>query len=118
MLLQRLIFRALILGVTHLEAKLEHAQNQMLQQDRIVRGTEEKEKDLNEALKAKDSQLAVLRVRMQEADEELASKRELVMKLTTENQRQDNNVVSPIVLLPSVKGFFLHELPICGKLGQ
>ncbi|XP_065067358.1 golgin subfamily A member 5-like [Rhopilema esculentum] len=74
-------------GVAHLEAKLEHAQNQMLQQDRIVRGTEEKEKDLNEALNAKDSQLAVLRVRMQEADEELASKRELVMKLTTENQR-------------------------------
>ena len=77
----------LIPGAKHLELKLEHAQNQMMQQDRIVRGVEEKEKDLNEALKAKDSQLAVLRVRMQEADDELNSKTELLRNLTAENER-------------------------------
>ena len=74
-------------GTRHLEAKLEHAQNQMIQQDRIVHGIAEKERDLNEALKAKDSQLAILRVRMQEADDELKSKGELLQKLTAENER-------------------------------
>jgi len=74
-------------GAKHLELKLEHAQNQMMQQDRIVRGVEEKERDLSEALKAKDSQLAVLRVRMQEADDELNSKTELLRNLTAENER-------------------------------
>ena len=78
---------SIVSGARHLEIKLEHAQNQMMQQDRIVRGIEEKERDLNEALKAKDSQLAVLRVRMQEADEELKSKTELLRNLTAENER-------------------------------
>lgn len=62
----------------------------MMQQDRIVRGMEEKERDLDEALKAKDSQLAVLRVRMQEADDELKSKTELLQNLTAENERYHN----------------------------
>lgn len=70
-----------------MELKLDHAQNQMAHQDRIVRGIEEKERDLNEALKAKDSQLAVLRVRMQEADDVLQSKTEMLQKLTTDNER-------------------------------
>eukprot|EP00112_Aurelia_sp_Birch-Aquarium-sp1_P007069 Seg1772.1 transcript_id=Seg1772.1/GoldUCD/mRNA.D3Y31 product="Golgin subfamily A member 5" protein_id=Seg1772.1/GoldUCD/D3Y31 len=74
-------------GASHLERKLEHAQNQMLQQDRVVHGIEERERDLNEALKAKDSQLAILRVRMQEADDELKTKTELVNKLTSDNER-------------------------------
>ena len=59
----------------------------MSQQDRVVHGIEERERDLNEALKAKDSQLAVLRVRMQEADDELKTKTELVSKLTSDNER-------------------------------
>ena len=59
----------------------------MSQQDRVVHGIEERERDLNEALKAKDSQLAVLRVRMQEADDELKTKTELVNKLTSDNER-------------------------------
>ncbi len=71
----------------HLEQKLEHAQSQNLQQDKIMSSFQEQERDLNELLKAKDSQLAVLRVRMQEADEELKSKRELVDKLSSENER-------------------------------
>ena len=78
---------SLFSGAKHLEIKLDHAQNQMMQQDRIVRGIEEKESDMIEALRAKDSQLAVLRVRMQEADEELKSKTESLRNLTAENER-------------------------------
>eukprot|EP00794_Sanderia_malayensis_P019951 gene19951-21905_t len=71
----------------HLEEKLEHAQSQMMRQDKMVKSIQENEKDLAEALKAKDSQLAVLRVRMEESDEELRNKNELISQLTSENER-------------------------------
>ena len=76
-----------ILDADHLEEKLEGTKNLMMQQDRAVYGAQEHEKDLNEALKAKDSQLAVLRVRMQEADEDAKSKHQLINRLTSENDR-------------------------------
>jgi len=46
-----------------------------------------READLNEALRAKDSQLAVLRVRIQEVDAELKSKTDTLEQIQDQNQR-------------------------------
>ena len=50
-------------------------------------GFENREADLNEALKAKDSQLAVLRVRIQETDAELQGKTKSLEEIQTQNER-------------------------------
>lgn len=46
-----------------------------------------KEDDFTEALNAKDSQLAVLRVRIQESDQELQSKRQQIEEYQLERER-------------------------------
>ncbi|XP_048586327.1 golgin subfamily A member 5 [Nematostella vectensis] len=50
---------------------LDHAQQQLSINEGIIRQLRQAEDDFNEALSAKDSQLAVLRVRIQEVDQEL-----------------------------------------------
>jgi len=49
-----------------------------------------KEEDFTEALNAKDSQLAVLRVRIQESDQELQSKRQQIEEYQLERERSDS----------------------------
>lgn len=49
-----------------------------------------KEEDFTEALNAKDSQLAVLRVRIQESDQELHNKRQQIEEYQLERERSDN----------------------------
>lgn len=46
-----------------------------------------KEDDFTEALNAKDSQLAVLRIRIQESDQELQSKRKQIEEYQLERER-------------------------------
>lgn len=46
-----------------------------------------KEDDFTEALNAKDSQLAVLRVRIQESDQELQNKRKQIEEYQLERKR-------------------------------
>ena len=55
--------------------------------ERVRAGFENREADLNEALKAKDSQLAVLRVRIQETDAELQGKTKSLEEIQTQNER-------------------------------
>lgn len=76
-----------------MQKKLDHWNCQVSDSDRLIRELQEKETDLTTSLNAKDSQLAVLRVRLQEADQELKVKRSLVEKLHMENERllQDHN---------------------------
>lgn len=71
----------------HLQNRLDHWNSQVSSSDSAIRELQARERDLSVALEAKDSQLAVLRVRLQEADQELAAKRELVDRLRTENER-------------------------------
>lgn len=55
--------------------------------ERVRAGFENREADLNEALKAKDSQLAVLRVRIQETDAELQGKTKSLEEIQAQNER-------------------------------
>ncbi|KAK8782112.1 hypothetical protein V5799_016547 [Amblyomma americanum] len=71
----------------HLQNRLDHWSSQVAVTDSAFRELQARERDLTSALEAKDSQLAVLRVRLQEADQELTTKRHLVEDLREENQR-------------------------------
>lgn len=66
---------------------MDHWNSQVSSSDSAIRELQARERDLSSALDAKDAQLAVLRVRLQEADQELGTKRRLVEELRTENQR-------------------------------
>ncbi|KAL1439488.1 hypothetical protein MTO96_010176 [Rhipicephalus appendiculatus] len=70
-----------------LQNRLDHWSSQVSASDSAFRELQARERDLTSALEAKDSQLAVLRVRLQEADQELTTKRRLVDDLRNENQR-------------------------------
>lgn len=66
---------------------LEKSIAQRVAEEKIINELKERETDLKQTLNAKDSQLAVLRVRLQEADQELIAKREILEKLQVENRR-------------------------------
>ncbi|KAH7934341.1 hypothetical protein HPB49_025011 [Dermacentor silvarum] len=61
-----------------LHNRLDHWSSQVSASDSAFRELQARERDLSSALEAKDSQLAVLRVRLQEADQELTAKRRLL----------------------------------------
>lgn len=58
--------------------------------DQLVRELQSRELDLTEALKAKDAQLAVLRVRLEEADKRLLSKEKTLEEVKLERERYGN----------------------------
>uniref|UniRef100_T1JGL0 Uncharacterized protein n=1 Tax=Strigamia maritima TaxID=126957 RepID=T1JGL0_STRMM len=59
--------------------------------EKIIRELQSRETDLREALAAKDSQLAVLRVRLQEADDELKNKKEILHSVENDRERVLND---------------------------
>ncbi|XP_071832592.1 golgin subfamily A member 5-like [Apostichopus japonicus] len=70
-----------------LHSELRKKETQESGTDNIVRQLRSREEDLAEELKAKNSQLAVLRVRLQEADQEIKSKTQQVNDLNGERNR-------------------------------
>lgn len=69
------------------ERQLQRSQAQLSASEDIARQLRMKEDDFTEALNAKDSQLAVLRIRMQESDQELQSKRKQIEEYQLERER-------------------------------
>lgn len=67
--------------------KLDHWNSQISNNDKFVRELQEREKDMMAAMDAKDSQLAILKVRLQEADQELRVKQNKIDELSAENER-------------------------------
>lgn len=67
--------------------KLDHWNSQISSNDKLVRELREREKDMTAAMDAKDSQLAILKVRLQEADQELLVKQNVIEELTAENEK-------------------------------
>lgn len=67
--------------------KLDHWNSQISSNDKLVRELQEREKDMVAAMDAKDSQLAILKVRLQEADQELRVKLTKIDELSAENER-------------------------------
>lgn len=91
-----------ITEVKEAEKQLQRSQGQLSASEDIARQLRMKEEDFTEALNAKDSQLAVLRVRIQESDQELHSKRQQIEEYQLERERSGNKEIvlfSPRVLI-------------------
>ncbi|CAG0894076.1 unnamed protein product [Darwinula stevensoni] len=69
-----------------MEKTIELSKSEMKSKQAIIKELEAKSRDMTDALQAKDSQLAVLRVRLQEADSDLKIKEDFLEKLRQENQ--------------------------------
>ncbi|XP_068202713.1 golgin subfamily A member 5-like isoform X2 [Palaemon carinicauda] len=73
---------------THqLRAQVSGLLNQQSSNDRLLRDLQQREMDHQESLRAKDSQLAVLRVRLQESDDQMKVKEKIIGNLEEENKR-------------------------------
>jgi len=81
-----------VAGVKEIEKQLHKSQAQLSASEDIARQLRMKEDDFTEALNAKDSQLAVLRVRIQESDQELQSKRKQIEEYQLERERSENKL--------------------------
>lgn len=66
---------------------MEQYQSQVAESDRIIRELRAREDDMNEALRSKDSQLAVLRVRFEELDGELKARQADLAATRAESER-------------------------------
>lgn len=69
------------------KAKIGQYQNQLMGCDRVIRELRSREEDLSESVRSKDSQLAVLRVRYEEADNELKKKLSELEALKSDSER-------------------------------
>ena len=65
----------------------EKLHEQLQKEGKLLREFQSREDDLREALSAKDSQLAVLRIRIQESDQELRETKEKLGRFQNENER-------------------------------
>lgn len=81
------LFYIAYLEMKRMVKKLDHWNSQISSNDKLVRELREREKDMTAAMDAKDSQLAILKVRLQEADQELLVKQNVIEELTSENER-------------------------------
>jgi len=79
--------------------KIEQYQSQVSESDKIIRELRAREEDMTESLRSKDSQLAILRVRFDEVDGELNSKRAELNSLKNESER---------FLIQNLFSFFFH----------
>lgn len=73
--------------VKETEKQLQRSQQQLAASEEVSRQLRGKEDDYTEALSAKDSQLAVLRVRIQESDQELKTKQQQIEQYQLERER-------------------------------
>lgn len=69
------------------ELQLAKAQQQLIATESIVRQLRAAEEDFNQALAAKDSQLAVLRVRIEQSDQEIQEMRSQIKKFKIEREQ-------------------------------
>lgn len=67
--------------------KLDHWNSQISSNDKLVRELREREKDMVAAMDAKDSQLAILKVRLHEADQEMHVRQNIIEELKAENEK-------------------------------
>ena len=66
---------------------VEQHQSQLSRSDHVVRELQSKESDWMETIRAKDAQLAVLRVRLDEVDKALSSKQSLIDSVQADRDR-------------------------------
>lgn len=66
---------------------LDQYNNSASRTDQIIRELQARENDLTQAMAAKDTQLAVLRVRLEERDQEMKVKEHEIQSLKVERER-------------------------------
>ena len=76
-----------MIGVQNAERESQRLNGQLNKEGKLRREFQSREDDLREALGAKDSQLAVLRIRIQESDQELRQTKEKLERFQNENER-------------------------------
>ncbi|CAB4015650.1 golgin subfamily A member 5 [Paramuricea clavata] len=69
------------------ERESERLNEQLKKEGKLLREFQSREDDLREAMSAKDSQLAVLRIRIQESDQELRETKQKLGRFQNENER-------------------------------
>lgn len=90
-----LIFTNLnFIELTNTRARVEKWNADNSNNDRLVRELQAQVDDLTEAAAAKDSQLAVLKVRLQEADQLLSSRNKALEILQNEKSRYSASITS------------------------
>lgn len=90
-----LIFTNLnFIELTNARARVEKWNADNSSNDRLVRELQAQVDDLTEAAAAKDSQLAVLKVRLQEADQLLSSRNKALETLQNEKSRYSAPIMS------------------------
>ena len=77
----------MLTDLSRVKRQLEETAQRQLHSDQVVRELRSHESDLQEALHAKDSQLAILRVRLEEADKELDTANNRLSHLHSEKNR-------------------------------
>lgn len=70
-----------------LREKLREQSQSASKSDHVVRELQNREQDLMESLAAKDTQLGVLRVRLEEADRDLKNRQKSLESLQSERER-------------------------------
>ena len=70
-----------------MKEKMSQYTNSASIHDQLIRELQAREMDLQEALKAKDSQLAVLRVRHEELERDISNRQKEVESLHTDRER-------------------------------
>lgn len=97
-LFTQLFFFSPIEEMKRMMKKLDHWNSQISSNDKLVRELQERERDMVAAMDAKDSQLAILKVRLQEADQELRVMQNKADELSAENERYCYNYMSCYVV--------------------
>ena len=73
--------------LNEIRQEMSRRESQMSGSDAIIRQLRAHEDDLQEELNAKNSQLAVLRVRLQEADQQIKAKTQHLTEIQSEKDR-------------------------------
>lgn len=73
--------------LVRMKEKMSQYTNSASIHDQLIRELQAREMDLQEALKAKDSQLAVLRVRHEELERDISNRQKEVESLQTDRER-------------------------------
>lgn len=77
----------IFLDLAKLREKLREQSQSASKSDHVVRELQNREQDLMESLAAKDTQLGVLRVRLEEADRDLQIRQKSLESLQSERER-------------------------------
>ena len=84
---KHILFFSIKTGLENAKKDSGRINEQLKKEETLLRQYQSREDDLREVLTAKDSQLAVLRIRIQESDQELQETKTKLTKFQNENER-------------------------------